>query len=76
MKKTMQQTEQAKSAGNIDGLVKFQEEDHEVACTSVSFMTCQFVSKVYEISHFKDLIDSTVRLMNLTMSLTEFFLEF
>jgi hypothetical protein len=33
MGKTMQQTERAISAGNMAGLVKIQEEEHEVAFT-------------------------------------------
>ena len=34
IRKTMQQTERAISAGNMVGLVKIQEEDHEVAFTN------------------------------------------
>jgi hypothetical protein len=59
----MQQTERSISAGNMAGLVKSQEEDHEVAFA-------------YDTSHFKDLTDRSVRLTKLSMSLKVFLLEF
>ena len=70
MGKTMQQTERAISAGNMAELVKIQEEDHEVAFCE------RHVNSLYQISHFNDLTDRSVRLTNLTVTLKVFLLEF